>query len=183
MPVPSTDFKKELKKLNDKEKEAIILRAVRRDAELYELLAFELLPDRTLEQVVEETSGIIHEYMYGLTGRNLTKSITRSLRKSVKEIARFKRITKDVKGEIDLHLYLLRLIFDNFTGQFESRYKSFFVGTARLLLRTIKLIRKNLHEDYHLEYKADLDNFLTQVNNRSQRVHLPFDLPTNFDTE
>ena len=183
MPVPTADFKKELKKLTDKEKEAIILRAVRRDAELYDLLAFEILPDRTLEQVVEETSEIIHQHMYGLTGRNLTKNINRSLRKSVKEIARFKRITKDVKAEIDLHLYLLRLIFDNFTGQFESRYKSFFVGTARLLLRTIKLIRKNLHEDYHLEYKAGLDNYLAQVNSRRQRIHLTFDLPAAFETE
>jgi hypothetical protein len=183
MPVPTADFKKELKKLTDKEKEAIILRAVRRDAELYDLLAFEILPDRTLEQVVEETSEMIHQHMYGLTGRNLTKNINRSLRKSVKEIARFKRITKDVKAEIDLHLYLLRLIFDNFTGQFESRYKSFFVGTARLLLRTIKLIRKNLHEDYHLEYKADLDNYLAQVNSRRQRIHLTFDLPAAFETE
>jgi hypothetical protein len=183
MPVPTADFKKELKKLTDKEKEAIILRAVRRDAELYDLLAFEILPDRTLEQVVEETSEMIHQHMYGLTSRNLTKNINRSLRKSVKEIARFKRITKDVKAEIDLHLYLLRLIFDNFTGQFESRYKSFFVGTARLLLRTIKLIRKNLHEDYHLEYKTDLDNYLAQVNSRRQRIHLTFDLPAAFETE
>jgi hypothetical protein len=183
MPVPTADFKKELKKLTDKEKEAIILRAVRRDAELYDLLAFEILPDRTLEQVVEETSEMIHQHMYGLTSRNLTKNINRSLRKSVKEIARFKRITKDVKAEIDLHLYLLRLIFDNFTGQFESRYKSFFVGTARLLLHTIKLIRKNLHEDYHLEYKTDLDNYLAQVNSRRQRIHLTFDLPAAFETE
>ena len=183
MPVPSPDFKKELKNLTDKEKEAIILRAVRRDAELYDLLAYELIPERTLEQVAAETSEIIHEYMYGLTGRNLTKSITRSLRKSVKEIARFKRITKDAKAEIDLNLYLLRLIFDNFTGQFESRYKSFFVGTARLLLRTIKLIHKNLHEDYHLEYKADLDNFLGQIHSRSQRVHLTFDLPEEFKVD
>ena len=183
MPVPSADFKKALKKLTEKEKEAIILRAARRDAELYDLLAFELLPDRTLEQVTEETSEIIHEHMYGLTGRNLSKSINRSLRKSVKEIARFKRITKDAKAEIDLHLYLLRLIFDNFTGQFESRYKSFFVGTARLLLRTIKLIRKNLHEDYHLEYKADLDNFLNQIHSRSQRIHLTFELPEEFEVE
>jgi hypothetical protein len=52
-----------------------------------------------------------------------------------------------------------------------------------LLLRTIKLIRKNLHEDYHLEYKADLDNYLAQVNSRRQRIHLTFDLPAAFETE
>jgi len=180
MPVPSPDFKQALKQLTDKEKETIILKAVRRDAELYDLLAYELLPDITLEQVTAETSEKIHNLMYGLTSRNLSKSIARSLRQSVKEIARFKRITKDAKAEIDLNLYLLKLIFGNFTGQFESRYKSFFVATARLLQRTMQLIRKNLHEDYHLEYKTELDNYLTEVHHRSQKIHLTFELPAEY---
>jgi len=180
MPVPSADFKKALKELSEKEKEALILRAARRDAELYDMLAYELIPDITLEQVKEETSEKIHELMYGLTGRNLTKSITRSFRKAVKEIARFKRITKDPKAEIDLHMYLLRLVFDNFTGQFESAYKSFFTATARLVLKTMQLIRKNLHEDYHLEYKADLNYFLEGLNSRSKKTHLSFTLPQEF---
>jgi len=183
MPVPSAEFKKALKDLSDKEKETLILRAARRDAELYDMLAYELLPEITLEQVKEESSEKIHEFMYGLTGRNLTKSITRSLRKAVKEIARFKRITKDPKAEIDLHIYLLRLIFDNFTGQFESSYKSFFTATARLVVKTMQLIRKNLHEDYHLEYKADLDNFFEQLNSRSKKAHLSFALPVEFTME
>ncbi|WP_026462725.1 hypothetical protein [Adhaeribacter aquaticus] len=183
MPVPSADFKKAIKQLSDKEKETLLLRAVRRDAELYDLFSYELLPDITLEQLTTETSEKIHDLMYGLTGRNLTKSITRSLRKSTKEIARFKRITKDVKAEIDLHIYLLRLIFDNFTGQFESRFKSFFVATARLVLRTMQLIRKNLHEDYHIEYKTDLDDFLQQLNSRSKSNQLSFTLPQTFEVD
>lgn len=183
MPVPSAAFKKAVNQLSDKEKEAIILRAARRDAELYDLLSFELLPEITVDQLTLETSEQIHELMYGLTGRSLTKSLTRSLRKSVKEIARFKRITKDPKAEIDLHLYLLRLIFDNFTSQFESHYKSFFVATARLTVRTLQLIRKNLHVDYHLEYKADLDDFLQQLHSRSRSHHLSFVLPQELEIE
>jgi hypothetical protein len=183
MPVPSADFKKVIKQLSDKEKEAIILKAVRRDAELYELLAFELLPEVTLEQVMEETSERIHALMFNPTGRIFSKGIQRSLRKSVKEIARFKRITKDAKGEIDLHLYLLKLIFENFSGQFESQFKSFFVTTARLVVRTMQLIRKNLHPDYHLEYKPELDAFLSQLHGRSKSKHLTFALPAGFELE
>jgi hypothetical protein len=182
MPVPSADFKKAVKQLTDKEKEAIILKAARRDAELYDLLAYELLPDITLEQVTEDTSEKIHELMYGITGRNLAKNVTRNLRKSVKEIARFKRITKDPKAEIEVHLFLLRLIFNNFTGQFESRYKSFYVATARLVLRTMQLIKKNLHEDYHLEYKAELDDFLEQLRSR-KGFHLTFEIPGEFEID
>ncbi|EJF09100.1 hypothetical protein [Pontibacter sp. BAB1700] len=90
-------------------------------------------------------------------------------------------MTKDAKLEIDLHLYLLRLIFDNFTGQFDSYYKAFYTATARLLQRTMQLIRKNLHEDYHLEYKEELDSFLEQIHSRNKP--LSFDLAREFVVE
>lgn len=183
MPVPSADFKKAIKQLSDKEKEALLLKAVRRDAELYELLSYELLEEVSLEQLVAETSERMYDLMYNTSGRIFSKAISRSLRKCIKEIARFKRITKDVKGEVDLQLYLLRLIFDNFSGQFESQYKTFYVTTARLVVRTMQLIQKKLHPDYHLEYKEELDQMLNQLRSRSKSKSLPFTLPVAFETE
>ena len=177
MPVPSADFKKAVKALPEKDKEALLLRIVRKDAELYETLAFELLPNVTLEDVFEEHSERIHDIMHSTSGRFLTKSLTKNLRKAIKEIARFKRITKDVKAETDLHLYLLKLIFDNFTGSFESPYKSFYVATARFTAKTAQLILKKLHEDYHVEYQSEIDNYLEQLRSRRRYNELSFDLP------
>ncbi len=167
--------------LGDKEKEAIILKAARRDAELYDILAYELLEEVTLEKVYEDAADKIHALLINASGRSLSKALVKALRKAIKEIARFKRITKDPKTEIDLHVYTLRLIFDNFTGQFDSFYKGFFTATARLLLRTIQLIRKNLHEDYYVEYKTDLDDFLQQIHSRPK--YLTVALPQEFEVE
>ncbi|GAB3820399.1 hypothetical protein [Pontibacter rugosus] len=181
MPTVSPSFRQAVKQLSDKEKEAIILKAARRDAELYDILSFELLEEVTVEKVYEDAADKIHELLINASGRSLSKALTKSLRKAVKEIAKFKRITKDPKTEIDLHIYTLRLIFDNFTGQFDSYYKGFFTATARLLLRTIQLIRKNLHEDYYVEYKSDLDDFLEQVQSRPK--YLTVALPKEFEVE
>ncbi|PSR57092.1 hypothetical protein AHMF7605_28230 [Adhaeribacter arboris] len=181
MPAPSASFKKALKELTEKEKETLLLRAVRRDAELYDMLVFELLEEVTLERLLEETSEKIHDLMHTTSGRSFAKSLAKSLRKANKEIARYKRITKDAKGEVELHIYLLQLIFDNFTGQFESAYRSFFVSTARLTVRTAQLIRKNLHEDYHLEYKVPLDEFLAHLHGRNKNHYLSFALPREFE--
>ncbi|RIJ33456.1 hypothetical protein [Pontibacter oryzae] len=181
MPTISPAFRQAVKKLSDKEKEAVILKAARRDAELYDMLRFELQDEVTLEEVYEEAADKIHELLLNASGRSLTKALTKALRKAMKEIARFKRVTKEPKAEIDLHLYTLRLIFDNFTGQFDSYYKGFYTATARLLLRTIQLIRKKLHEDYHLEYKSELDDFLQQIHSRPK--HLTVDLPQEFEVE
>ncbi|GAB3540579.1 hypothetical protein GCM10027443_38700 [Pontibacter brevis] len=181
MPTISPVFRQAVKQLSEKEKEAIILKAARRDAELYDLLSYELIEEVTLEEVYEVSADKIHELLLNASGRSLAKALTKALRKAVKEIARLKRITKNPKAEVDLHLYTLRLLFDNFTGQFDSYYKGFYTATARLLLRTIQLIRKNLHEDYHLEYKAELDSYLQQMHGRSKP--LPVALPQEFEVE
>ncbi|MCC9138894.1 hypothetical protein ACFSKU_00060 [Pontibacter silvestris] len=181
MPAISPAFRQAVRQLSDKEKEALILKAARRDAELYDILSFELLEEVTLEEVRERSENVIHELLLNATGRSLTKAITKALRKAIKEIARAKRITKDAKTEVELHLYTLRLIFSNYTGQFDSYYKGFYTATARLLLRTIHLIRKNLHEDYHLEYKIELDEFLRQIHGRKHP--LPVTLPEEFVTD
>ncbi|WP_439879994.1 hypothetical protein ACSX1A_12585 [Pontibacter sp. MBLB2868] len=180
MPAVSPAFRKAVKQLSEKEKEAIILKAARRDAELYDLLSYEL-QELTLEELFEQSADKIQELLVNASGRSLAKALTKALRKAVKEIARFKRITKDPKSEIELHLYTLRQIFNNFSGQFDSYYKSFYTATARLLLRTIQLIRKNLHEDYYLEYKSELDDFLQQIHSRKKP--LTFALPQEFEVD
>ncbi|UOG76193.1 hypothetical protein MTX78_06245 [Hymenobacter tibetensis] len=178
MPVPSADFKKALQRLSDKEKETLLLRAARRDAELYDTLRFELLSDVTIEAVFEETSDRIHElFAVGATGRLLNRSLTKALQKATKEVARAKRVTKDKRLEIDLNLYILRLIFDNYTGQFDSVYGGFYTATARLAARTTQLVTTNLHEDLWLEYKEDLDDFLSQLHARNKSHSLKFVLP------
>lgn len=183
MPVPSADFKKALKQLGEKEKEALILRLVRKDAEAYDTLAFELLEDVTLESVFERSQEAIHDLLFTVSGRSLSKALTRGLKKVAQEITRYQRITKDRKGEVELHIYALQLIFDNFTGQFESIYKGFYVATARMVLRTIMLIQKHLHEDLHIEYQDAINAFLTDLNGRSKRRTLSFNLPVQFEID
>jgi hypothetical protein len=182
MPVPSADFKRALKRLSDKEKETLLLRAARRDAELYDTLSFELLPDVTVETVFEQTSDQIHElFTVGATGRLLNRSLTKALQKAGKEVARARRITKDKRLEIDLNLYTLRHIFENYTGQFESVYAGFYTSTARLAARTAQLVLQNLHEDLWLEYKTELDDFLQQLHARAKSRTLKFELPRELE--
>jgi hypothetical protein len=178
MPVPSPDFKKALKRLTEAEKESLLLRAVRRDAELYETYRFELLADVTLEQVQDETADRIHEtFNLAVSGRLLNRSLVKALRASVQEAARARRITKSKRLEIDLLLYILRLAIDNYSGQFDSVYEGFYNATTRLAARVPALILKSLHEDLWVEYKSDVDTILQELHARSKSRHLKFELP------
>ncbi|MBJ6109763.1 hypothetical protein JAO73_12115 [Hymenobacter sp. BT523] len=182
MPVPSAEFKKALKRLSEAEKEALLLRAVRRDAELYETFRFELLADVTLAQVQEETADRIHElFNVAVTGRLLNRSLVKAVRASVQEAARARRITKNKQLEIDLLLYILRQCIDNYSGQFDSVYDGFYNATARLAARVPALVLKSLHEDLWVEYKSDLDEILRDLHSRKKSHQLKFELPRTFE--
>jgi len=178
MPVPAPEFKKALKRLGETEKEALLLRAVRRDAELYETFRFELLADVSLAQIQEETADRIHElFNLAVSGRLLNRSLVKALRASVQEAARARRITKSKQLEIDLLAYTLRLCLDHYSGQFDSVYDGFYKAVARLAARLPALILKHLHEDLWVEYKPDLDDVLKDLHRRKKSTNLTFELP------
>ena len=182
MPVPSSEFKKALKRLTEAEKETLLLRAVRRDAELYETYRFEMLADVTLGQVQEETADRIHElFTVAVSGRLLNRSLVKALRASVQEAARARRITKSKQLEIDLLVYILRQAIDNYSGQFDSVYDGFYNATARLAARLPALILRSLHEDLWVEYKPELDTILAELHGRSKSRNLKFELPHEFN--
>ena len=182
MPVPSTDFKKALKRLTETEKESLLLRAVRRDAELYETFRFELLADVTLGQIQEETADRIHElFNVAVSGRLLNRSLVKALRASVQEAARARRITKNKQLEIDLLVYILRQAIDNYSGQFDSVYDGFYNVTARLATRVPTLVIKSLHEDLWVEYKPEVDEILRELHGRKKSHQLKFELPRQLE--
>ena len=178
MPVPAPEFKKAIKRLGEAEKEALLQRAVRRDAELYETFRFVLLADVSLAQIQEETADRIHElFNLAVSGRLLNRSLVKALRASVQEAARARRITKSKQLEIDLLAYTLRLCLDHYSGQFDSVYDGFYKAVARLAARLPALILKHLHEDLWVEYKPDLDDILKDLHRRKKSANLTFELP------
>ena len=182
MPVPSADFKKALKRLPENEKEALLLRAVRRDAELYETFRFELLADVTIGQIQEETADRIHElFNVAVSGRLLNRSLVKALRASVQEAARARRITKSKQLEIDLLVYILRQCIDHYSGQFDSVWDGFYNATARLASRLPPLIIKSLHEDLWVEYQSEMDDILSELHRRKKSQQLKFVLPKTFE--
>ena len=178
MMTPAADFKKVLKNLSDREKDALLLRAIKRDDELHEALRFELLEDVTLASVQAEAEDRIHElFSLNLSGFQLARFLPKTVAKAQKEVARARRITKSKQLEADLDMYLLRLLFRNYSGALGSSHAMFYKSVARLAVRTANLVLKNLHEDYWLEYKGELDDFFQRLRAYDNRWQLSFELP------
>lgn len=167
-----------LRRLPDKEKDALLLRSVRRDAEWRATLAYELLPEVTRDTVYEAVTGRIHELLTSVSGYQLARFLTKTLKKTAAEINYARRITGERPLEIDLTAYLLRELFDNYSGQLDSHYTLFYKAVAKLVIKLIKLIQKYLHEDLWLDYESEITDWLRQLRARPHRVHeLGFELP------
>lgn len=167
-----------LRKLPEKEKDALLLRSVRRDAEWRATLAYELLPEVTRDAVYEATTERMHELLIGVSGHQLARYLTKALKKAVAEINYARRITGERALEIDLYAYLLRELFGNYSGQLDSHYSLFYKAVARLTIKLVKLIQKYLHEDVWLDYEAEINDWLRQLRARPHRVHeLGLELP------
>ncbi len=157
------------------------MRFARANAEMHDILAFELVEDITLGTIEEEAQETISEILFTVTGRNFYKALNRAIGKAVKEIARVKKVTKSVQLEVDLHRFVLTILFDNYGGQFENYNRSFPGKVARITQKLHGLIIKNLHPDLRIEYKPEIDKWLEILRNRAGNniyvQKLPTELP------
>ena len=78
--------------------------------------------------------------------------------------------------EIDLLLYILRH-HRQLLRPVRQPCTTASSSTARLTAARASSVLNNLHEDLWLEYKPEVDDFLTQLHNRSKSRHLSFELP------
>lgn len=166
-----------IKQLTEKEKEKIILRFARSQAEMRDILAYELLEEVTLESLEEEARDTLHSLLYNLTGRSVYKGLSKAVTKGLQEIARVKKITKEPQLEVDLLRYMLQELFGNYSGQFGSSNHRFANKMARLTLRLHSLISKNLHPDLHIDYKEELDGWLQTLRERAPNLPVVQSLP------
>lgn len=174
----AADLRAAIRKLSEKEKETLLLRSVRRDAEWRATLAYELLPDVTRDAVYESVSDRIHELLIAnVSGYQLARSLTKTFKKVVEEINRVRRITGDRHLEIDLYAFLLRKLFGNYSGQLDASYTPFYTAVARLAKRLHDLICKYLHEDIWLDYRDELNEWLLLLRKNPRLWDLSFDLP------
>lgn len=174
----AADLRAAIRKLSEKEKEALLLRSVRRDAEWRATVAFELLPEFDRDKLYEATTDRIHELITGVPGFQLARYLTKAIRKSTDQIGWARRVSGDRTLEIDLYAYLLRLLFDNYSGQLDSSFRLYYTTVARLQQKLGSLIRKYLHEDLWLDYQDEFNDWLGQLRTRPDRVStLSFELP------
>lgn len=99
------------------------------------------------------------------------KKQVKKLSECVKRINEFTVETKSKKLETDLVLYVLKLQFAHYPKMFGKKTSSYDYKVGLLLKRFIKLITKELHEDYFADYQDTVNDFLEKLHKTSDRIN------------
>ena len=158
------ELKIEILALPQKDKDKLLLRLVAKDKVLTEHLHFVLLEGEEdlrnrVAQIKEEITN---------TDKNLTtaKDVLANLRKLMKLINHFFKVTKSSFEEVELRIFLLNHTAIEFKARSFSSYKNyeqlFGIFFVKSVAATLKKFEK-LHEDLQFDLREDLNKLLIKT--------------------
>ncbi|PST84577.1 hypothetical protein C7T94_00100 [Pedobacter yulinensis] len=159
------DLKKTITALPAKEKDKLLLRLLAKDKVLTEHLHFKLLENAAdLEDRKDKLRALADEAVPEMERLNAKEALTR-LRKLMKELNHFVKVTKDAEGEVELKIYLLSVVpltyksktysFRDYAILFNTYYTK---AVAAVLVKFGKL-----HEDLQFDLTEALNGLLRKI--------------------
>ena len=162
-------LKAEIVSLPQKEKDKLLLRLIAKDKVLTEHLHFLLLEDEAnlKERVESLKEEIVHttEELMGLKSVS-AKDVLLAMRKSLKAINHFLKVTKASVEDVELRIFLLNHMpakgktrSFSLVKNYDQLLAAFFVKS---IIATLKKFDK-LHEDLQFDLREDINKLLTKT--------------------
>lgn len=168
-------LKYEILKLPVKEKDKLLLRLIAKDKVLTEHLHFLLLEDESdLSARVEEIKSLIVEQDKAVNA----KEQLIYLRKMIKHINHFLKVTKSVTDDVELRIFLLKHANIHFKSRVYSSFKNYEHLFAVFFVKSVQTTFKKwqkLHEDIQFDLKDNLNQILEKLQDK-EMVHIANDL-------
>jgi len=181
MPKLSPEFKKAISSLSSKEMEKIIYRFSKSNQYMYDSLVYEYVDEQNTLELFEDVKEEIEFTFSDLSGRIIQKELAKSIGKSIQTINRFVKITKEKKLEADLLVFLLKIVFDNYSNCFGTCWTVFDSKVAITTNRLYNLVKNKLHYDYQIEYREDLNKYLKAVKKCCNHLDFVFNMAGTFE--
>jgi len=156
----SDELKKAIERMPEKEKNKLLLRLVQKDAMLVQQLEFKLLGSESVKDSKKE------ELLSRIERRRFVDDtpgwLMMNMRELSGDITRYYKVTKDKEGEIELLLALLITGIEKSMPMLKAKQHRAAKFADYVVKKTLLVLGKlsKLHEDYHTEYRKDVDKIL-----------------------
>lgn len=155
------DFKDAISELNDKEKDKLIMRLLKRDIPLAKRLYFELVSTQTAEELRSEMEERLAQRLRHIAHPHFgLVDLMVELRSLSGEISAHVNTTKDKVGEVSLSIQLLNQALQDFIPRIDRsspvKAHKICIYIVSKCFKVLMLIQA-LHEDYRVEFREDLE--------------------------
>lgn len=94
-----------------------------------------------------------------------------------KRITEFAKVCKDKSLEMELILYALEIPFSMSTNYFTTCFTKYNYQVYLLVKKAITLLKTKLHEDYGIQYKPKLNEYLAILHRTSKHLDYIYAMP------
>ena len=162
MAKPASIIKENISKLSKKELEKLVLKAAAKDKSFHDYLLVNYFDKEFGEQDLFEQAksdlSILISKRYTEFSEEL--QIANMLTACSKRIVEFSKVCKNKNLEADLMLYVLEVPFSMSTNSFGTCFTAFNYKVVVLLKRLLNIVQNKLHQDFMVEYKPVINQYL-----------------------
>ena len=183
MPRLKKEEREQIEKLSHKELTQIVVKAASMEKSVYDYIMINFLDKSSgeqelFEQTKENISRLFVKRYKGYSEQLQAKNMLSACIKSVNE---FSRASKNKVLEAELLIYILDEAFSYPHDFFGTCFTAFDTKTAQILKRLITIVTKKIHEDYFIEYKDKINEYLKLLHRRSDHLDYIYRLPQSIE--
>jgi hypothetical protein len=179
MPRLSNDFKQAIEEIPVRELQKLVMQAAARSQEFYDMINIQYVSGKQAEiEILEEAKDRALGELYFLDDRGvLQKNLAKAIGKAVKHINHYVKVSGNQVGEAELLHSLLDEIFKDHSNELGTCWTVYDSKLAITTNRFYNLVAKKLHEDYLIEYKEPINEFLKTLHSKSNHLNFVYDMP------
>lgn len=180
MAIP-TEISKVIKSLPKSELEKLVIKSASKDKIFRNYLLVNYVDKESGEKdLYEDTkTGLLELMTKNYRGFSEELRMANMLAACSKRITEFSKNCKDKTLEADLILFVLEVPFT--LNSFRTCFTALNHKTVLLLKRLINLVQNKMHEDYRMEYRGKMNQYLATLHKTSNHLDYVYALPQYID--
>lgn len=179
MPRLSSEIKEQIKNLDTKELQEIVLKMAAKEKLVYDFVVTNYLnKEYGEEELFEETKDDLEMLsLISYKGISVQIRVAKMLGNCIKRINEFTKVSKNKKYEAELLMYALQFSFSLPPNEFGTCFTVFDSKTAITLKRLINIVTNQLHPDYQADYAVKINEYLKILHLRSNHIDTVYHMP------
>ncbi|MEO6233568.1 MAG: hypothetical protein ABJB11_19105 [Ferruginibacter sp.] len=152
----------QISNLPKQELEKLVLRAAKRDKEFHDFLLVNYFDKEYGEQDLFEQAKEDLEVFFRKKYKGYAEELqlAEMLKACSKRIVEFSKVCKNKHLECDLVMHVLEIPFSLPANMFQTCFTAYNYKVVSLLKRIVNLVEKKMHEDYKIQYRSKINNYL-----------------------